>query len=95
MVEIVPDDASVVRLIGAALLEQHDEWPVVERRYLLEEFMALIDQHLKEHTTTEQPELAAAQERPTKPRFTELLPPHHGTRSHLRVFTVRPLKARG
>ena len=37
-----------------------DEWAVAERRYLSEESMALIDQHLQEVATTEQPELPAA-----------------------------------
>jgi len=60
VVGIFPDDASVIRLVGAVLLEQHDEWAVAERRYLSEESMALIDQHLQEVTTTEQPELPAA-----------------------------------
>ena len=60
VVGIFPDDASVIRLVGAVLLEQHDEWAVAERRYLSEESMALIDHHLEEVTTTEQPELPAA-----------------------------------
>ena len=60
VVGIFPNDASVIRLVGAVLLEQHDEWAVAERRYLSEESMAHIDQHLKEVTTTDNPELPAA-----------------------------------
>jgi putative transposase len=60
VVGIFPDDASVIRLIRAVLHEQHDEWPVAEPHYLSEESMALIDQHLKENTITEQHELPAA-----------------------------------
>ena len=55
VVGIFPNDASIIRLVTAVLVETHDEWAVAERRYLSEESMAKIGEPT---VTVDQPTLA-------------------------------------
>lgn len=49
VVQIFPDQGSVTRLIGAILLEQHEQWHYGERRYLSETSMRRLIDTLHEH----------------------------------------------
>jgi putative transposase len=43
VVGIFPNDAAIVRLVGAMLLEQNDEWSLQKRYMQLEGFQAVSD----------------------------------------------------
>jgi putative transposase len=53
VVGIFPNEAAVLRLAGAVLLEVHDEWAIAERRYLAEGSMALLDRLPDDGSTKE------------------------------------------
>jgi putative transposase len=64
VVGIFPDEHSILRLIGAVLIEAHNEWAIAERRYLSEGSMAIVAAGEPAGAATTPPALLASEPQP-------------------------------
>jgi putative transposase len=60
VVGIFPDDAAILRLVGAVLMEQHDEWAVQNRRFMTLESLASMRDDARASLARLAPALAGA-----------------------------------
>jgi Transposase, Mutator family len=83
-----PNNAAVIRLVGAILLDMHDEWVAAERLYLSEGSMA------KLYTTGDNELVAALDSGAKAPRIN--LKAHHSAELYpsVRAFISLPLTGR-
>nr|WP_245526008.1 IS256 family transposase [Acidimicrobium ferrooxidans] len=68
VVGVFPNDAALLRLVTAVVLEQHEEWAVAERHYLSQESMAELG------TATSDDDTAGTSETPRPPGAPPVLP---------------------